>query len=124
MSWFKKQKKQLNLLEMVPYHLITNYSENENLITLLLPKFKSPVMAKWLLPGEKSKFMQVKLDANGSRVWKLIDGKINVQELCDVLRALSPEEQQLPDLEERTAKFISQLYTSRFIKFKEEKLCL
>lgn len=107
---------------MIPYHVITNYTVNDHLVTLNLPKFKRAFFSKWLVPSHKTPFIHIKLDKNGSAVWTRIDGSKNIQAICDAIREVTPEAEQIADLEERTAKFITELYKSRFIKFKEDKL--
>ncbi|HEX3007411.1 MAG TPA: hypothetical protein VHO90_07325 [Bacteroidales bacterium] len=74
MPLFKK-KIEKNILEMVPFHVIKTFTENEGLITLHLPKFKKAFFSKWLIPKGKSETINIKFDKNGSLVWKHIDGK-------------------------------------------------
>lgn len=121
MSFLEKNKK-ANILEMVPHRVIENFTEKDGLVTLNLPKFKSSFMTNWIVPKNKSSHIHVNFDINGSRVWLQIDGKKSLQQICDVIRATLPEGTQIPDLEERSAKYITELYKSRFIKFMEEKL--
>lgn len=106
---------------MVPSHVIQSYSENDGIITLHLSKFKSPFFSKWLIPKGKSETIQIRFDKNGSMVWKAMDGRRSVQEICDVIRQSAAGESHLTDLEERSAKFVTELYKSRFINFMEEK---
>lgn len=120
MPLFKK-KIEKNILEMVPFHVIKTFTENEGLITLHLPKFKKAFFSKWLIPKGKSETINIKFDKNGSLVWKHIDGKKNIQQICDAIRAL-PAEEEVSNLEERSAKFITELYKSRFINFMEDKI--
>ncbi|NJK97476.1 MAG: PqqD family protein [Bacteroidales bacterium] len=121
MGLFEK-KKNNNILDMIPFRVVENFTENNGLVTLNLPRFKSPAFSKWVLPKGKSPYIEVKLDKNGSRVWLQINGNRNLQQICDIIRTALSEGQEIPDLEERTAKFITELYKSRFIKFMEEKL--
>ena len=121
MALFKK-KEEKNILDMVPFHVINNFTEKEGLITLNLPKFKKPFLSKWLVPNNKSEFIQIHLDKYGSQVWRQIDGKKSVQGICNEITKSAVEGEEIPDLEERSAKFITELYKSRFINFMEEKL--
>lgn len=106
---------------MVPFRVIKTYTENDGLITLNLPKFKSPFFSKWLVPKNKSENINIKLDLLGSLVWKNMDGTRSVQAICDAVKLDVQDEKTLQGLEERAAKFITELYKSRFINFKEEK---
>lgn len=105
---------------MVPYHVVKNFTEENGLITLNLPKFKSPVFTKWLVPNGKSPYIHIKFDKTGSQVWKQINGINNIQKICDRIREDSSGDLDLNYLEERAAKFITELYKSRFIKFNDE----
>jgi hypothetical protein len=115
-----KKKPDKNILEMVPYHVVKNYTEENGLITLNLPKFKSPVFTKWLVPNGKSPYIHIKFDKNGSQVWKHINGADSIQKICDRIRENFPGDEGLNQLEERAAKFITELYKSRFIRFADE----
>ena len=121
MPLFKK-KADKNILDMVPFHVIKTFTEKEGLITLHLPKFKNPFFSKWLVPKGKSEAINIKFDKNGSLVWKHMDGIKSVQKICDIIRLTATDGSDLTNLEERSAKFITELYKSRFINFTEEKL--
>lgn len=121
MPLFKK-KAEKNILEMIPNQVIKNFTEKDGLVTLNLPKFKSPFFSKWLLPKGKSPFIHIKLDKIGSKVWVQMDGKKSLQDICDKIRKNTDKEGEIPCLEERAAKFITELYKSRFINFMEDKL--
>jgi hypothetical protein len=120
---FIKKRNPLNLLEMVPLLVLTDFSETDNKITLHIAKFKNQVLSSLLVPKHKTKTINIRLDIYGSGVWKLIDGKRTIQEICDQLRTTLPDGEPSTDLEERTAKFITELNKSRFIKLMEEKSC-
>jgi hypothetical protein len=120
MPVFKKKSKK-NMLDMVPFRVIKTYTEKDGLITLNLPKFKKPFFSKWLVPKNKSEDIHIKLDLLGSLVWKNIDGVKTVQAVCDVVKIEVSDASILQNLEERSAKFITELYKSRFINFTEEK---
>lgn len=106
---------------MVPFRVIKTYSEKDGLITLNLPKFKKPFFSKWLIPKNKSEDIHINLDLIGSLVWKHMDGVRSVQAICDAVKLDMPNAGNLQNLEERAAKFITELYKSRFINFTEEK---
>lgn len=119
MPLFSK-KEERNILGMVPKHVVENFTETDGLVTLNLPKFKQPFFSKWLIPRGKSSFIHIKFDKIGSQVWKQIDGKKNLQEICNAIKP-NLQEKEIVNLEERSAKFITELYKSRFINFMEDK---
>lgn len=104
---------------MVPYRLVENFTETDNRLTLHVPKFKNRILTRLVASGRKSPTINVKLDETGTLVWKQINGKSTVQEICDALRT-NEGGNELSALEERTAQYIQMLYKHRIIKFKEE----
>lgn len=115
MAVFRKRKQQ-NYLEMVPVRKVTGMVREGAHITLLLPKFKSALLRKWLIPARRSQDFRIRLDENGSAVWDLINGERNAGEICDIMRSRGTEGE---GLEERVTGFLSKLYRNRFIVFKE-----
>jgi hypothetical protein len=115
MAIFGKGKQQ-NYLDMIPVRNVTGMVRDGVCITLLLPKFKSALLRKWLIPARRSPHFRIRLDENGSAVWDLINGERNAGEICDILRSRGNAED---GLEERVTGFLSQLYRNRFILFKE-----
>jgi hypothetical protein len=112
-------KPQANILELIPEMTLKEYSEDDGKITLFLPKFRNDLLRKWLIPRRKSDVFRIHLDASGSRVWKLIDGKRTTGEICDLLALsgnMQAEEAGLSP--EQVTDFIRQLYKNRFIMFK------
>lgn len=113
-----KHNQQTNYLEMVPLQNVQEFTEEEGKITLLIPKFKSEWMRKWLLPARRSKHFRVHLDEMGSNVWRLMDGKRNTGEICDLLHCNTENPGNNTQMELRVTNFLSQLYKNRFIMFK------
>lgn len=109
-------KEAQNYLDLIPVRTVEEFSKEEEKITLLIPKFKSEWARKWLIPSRRSPYFKVHLDAMGSKVWELIDGKRNTGEICAIMGAETPDDEQLPL---RITKFMTNLYKSRFIKFKQ-----
>ena len=52
-------------------------------VVVLVPKFRNEILVRWLVPHLKYPVVRVKLDALGSFVWKLCDGKTTVGEMAD-----------------------------------------
>ncbi|HLO57184.1 MAG TPA: PqqD family protein [Bacteroidales bacterium] len=105
-----------NFLDMVPVRNITEFTRDGDEITLLLPKFKSAWMRKWLIPPRRSAHIKIHLDTMGSKVWDLIDGIRNTGEICERMNPGSAEPAE--PMEKRVTEFLRQLYKNRFILFK------
>jgi hypothetical protein len=115
-----KKSKHTNYLDMVPVRNVQEFSEDaDRKITLMIPKFKSAWMTRWLIPPRRSKHFRIHLDETGSNVWRLIDGERSVGEICERVFQNRAETGQADDQSElRVTKFLSQLYKNRFVVFK------
>jgi len=113
----KKILKSANTLEMTPFKIYSDEKNDDELVTVIIPKFKNKIAVKLFSPRLKSDHFKVKLDKFGSAVWEKINGKLKVDHIIkDVKKNFGDELQQE---EERITKFIFQLYTQGFISFKE-----
>jgi len=113
----RKPKK--NFLDMIPVRNITEFTREGDKITLMIPKFKSEWMRKWLIPANRSKYFRIHLDETGSKVWLLIDGKKNTDEICNHLGNSGSDHIHEDDsVALRVTEFLRQLYKNRFIVFK------
>jgi hypothetical protein len=119
---FKERKKILknaNTLELTPVKIYSDEKNDEDLVTVIVPKFKNKYAVKFISPKLKSDHFRIKLDKFGSAVWESIDGKHKVEKIIiDIKNRFGDE---LIQEEERITKFIFQLYTQGFISFKELK---
>ena len=104
-----------NLFDLIPVidERITTENEGE-LAVIAFPRFRSKFIQKYLV-REKSKIVRVRLDAHGTAVWKLIDGKRNVAQISEMLAEHFQHEE---NYEYRVVEFISQLYRQGFVKNK------
>lgn len=112
----KKNKYQgINLLDLKPVRNFEFVVQDDNKVTLLIPKFRDKFFGKYLQPIIKKKYYKVKLDTLGSFVWLSCDGETTVRELAERLK------NQFGDAAEpavdRVAKFIQQLYRGDCITF-------
>ena len=117
---FKERKKILknaNTLELTPIKMYSDEKNEEDLITVIVPKFKNKYAVKFLSPKLKSDHFKIKLDKFGSAVWEDINGKTKVEMIIKNVKNKFGDD--LPNEEERITKFIFQLYTQGFISFKE-----
>jgi hypothetical protein len=118
LSFFERRKilKSTSMLELTPFRKIEHKVEEDGLITLLYPKFKSKKVSKYML-GRRSPFIQMKLDEIGSASWLLIDGKKKVDTITKELSEMFGE--KIQPVHDRFGKFLSQLYNNKYISFKE-----
>jgi len=104
---------------MTPIRNVKEFTQDGEKITLVIPKFRSEWMRKWLIPPGRSKNFRIHLDETGSKVWHLIDGERNTEEICNQLRqAVSGQNDPNMPNELQIIKFLTQLYSNRFIQFK------
>ncbi len=119
---FKERRRilrQANYLDLRP---IRNYKEEiseEQLVTILIPKFKNAFIVKYIVPKLKSDVFKLKLDELGSATWLMINGKSNVAEIIRKLDGKFGD--RIKPVEERVVKFLTQLYEQRLITFQEIK---
>ncbi len=114
---FRKQKKNLNYLEMTPFKKY-NYIEKENgLVDVLVPRFTSRFAEKYILPKMKNPYFKANLDEYGSFLWQTIDNKRKVIDIIKLMEERFGE--TLRPITERTLLFFTQLYNAGFINFYE-----
>ena len=65
----KKSNKETNLIELIPMRVSDWKNNDEGLVTLILPKFKSKI-GKVFASRLKNPMYEVKLDAIGALLWK------------------------------------------------------
>jgi hypothetical protein len=113
----KKILKNINTLDLTPIKLHTEEIDEEDLVTVLIPKFKNEIAKKFIVPKLKSANFKIEFDKLGSAVWMNMDGNKKVQEIIkNVSNKFGDEIQQA---EERIIKFIFQLYEQKLISFNE-----
>ena len=120
--FFKRRKilKQTNALDLHPMRLMESEARDADTLNLLLPRFKNNLANKLFRPNWKDENIRIKLDAFGSAVWGLIDGKLSTGDICSRLKELFPEKlTPSAETEERVSTFLSMLYQQRFISFCE-----
>lgn len=114
----KKILKSANTLELTPFRLYPEEKNNaDDLVTVIIPKFKNKYVVRYISPRLKSDHFQIKLDKFGSAVWVNMDGSRKVEKIIHKLKEKFGDE--MPEAEDRIIKFIFQLYSQGFISFKE-----
>jgi len=71
----RKILKGANYLELTPLRLHSEEISEENLVTVLIPKFQNRFAVRFIVPKLKSQVFKLKLDELGSAVWLSLDGK-------------------------------------------------
>ncbi|NVO03023.1 MAG: PqqD family protein [Bacteroidetes bacterium] len=117
-SFFERRKilKNMSLLDLTPFTKVGHEVDENGLVTILYPKFKNAKVSKYML-GRKTPFIHLKLDELGSATWIRIDGKNQVNDICNELEATLGEKVQ--PVHARVGKFLSHLYSNKYISFQE-----
>ncbi len=118
MNFFKRRSilKKLNYLEATPVRKCDFNTNEEGMVTLIVPKFKNEKFNKWFL-NHRKRFFRISLDEVGSVVWQQIEGNRKVYEICNKASEILGEKVQPVD--QRVTKFLTMLYDARYISFKE-----
>jgi hypothetical protein len=104
-----------NLLELKPLRNLEWEGREDELVTLIIPKFKNKRIVKWFVPMLAKPNIKLKLDKYGSFVWSRCDGNTPVQKIGEEMSAAFGE--PIDTLYERIGKFIGQLQRDKFIVF-------
>lgn len=121
MNFFQRRKKlkNSNYLELTPLHLMNYEVDENNNVTILIPKFTSEFSKKYLMTKLKNPYIKLKLDELGSAAWLEVDGKKNVSEIAFNLTQKFGN--KIQPTEERLTKYLTQLYEQKLITFEEIK---
>ena len=101
---------------------ITDYEQNEGLVTILFVNPNPNLIEKKFFKKLSKKPYKIDLDDYGSFVWNLCDGKHNIKDIA--LRLRDEFGDKAEPAEERVSKFIKQLSANKFIQLykKNEKV--
>jgi hypothetical protein len=83
----RKFRESINLLELTPVQRVPWETGESGHVVVLVPKFRNPLLVRWLVPHMKYPDVRVKLDALGSYVWKMCNGTTTVAEMVGSLTA-------------------------------------
>lgn len=75
-----------NLLSLKPLRSVEWESRENGLVVLCVPKFRHPLLRRWVLPRLRAPILHVRLDEVGSFVWGLCDGANTVGTIASRLR--------------------------------------
>jgi hypothetical protein len=107
----KKIKNLFATIPVISEHITTEYEGA--LVVIAFPRFRSKFMQKYFVPRNKSAVIRIRLDAHGTAVWKLIDGKLSTNEI--VLK-LTEHFQNEENYAYRIGAYLQQLQRQGFIK--------
>jgi hypothetical protein len=118
LNFFQRRKilKKLNYLEAVPMRKVLHEMDDKGLAILMVPKFSNEKFNHFMFKN-RSKHFKIHLDALGTSVWQQIDGVRKVADIVNILN--ETHENGLPEAEKRVTKFLTMLYESRYISFRE-----
>ena len=105
----------VNLLELVPEQLVDSTRDDEGIVTILGPRFKTGFMKNLIGSRMKSPYFKIALDDIGTAVWENIDGTRNIGEIAEILKEKFGE--KIEPVNDRLAMFFTQLEMSRFILY-------
>jgi hypothetical protein len=115
MSKQNKNGDKINIYDIVPTPLVKSETTGEGKIVLLKPKFKNPLLVKYLMPKMKYPYYKINLDEIGTAVWKQIDGIKNAGEIGEELEMKFGSE--IHPVFERLGKFLFMLKRGRLVDF-------
>ena len=85
---------------------------------LLVPKFRSGFLQRYLVPNLKKPHFRIKLDEHGSFIWDFCDGNTTVGDISDKLKEKYGE--AFDPKYERIGKFVNQLVRDKFLTVPQE----
>lgn len=112
------KEKVSNFLDLVPDRNCMWDKSLDGRTYLLVPRFKNRWMKKMSLRLGKSESVRVYFDNNGAKVWNLVDGSNNVEQIGKLMEKEKGE--TIQQLYERLSEFIATMARNKFIYFKSE----
>ena len=106
-----KKDNLFDLIFKISEHITTEKEGELSVITF--PRFRNKFIQKYFVLRKSSAIIRVRLDAHGTAVWNLIDGKRSVAAITELLADHFQSEEKY---EYRIAEFMSQLYRQGFVK--------
>ncbi len=103
----KKEEEALNLLELVPQRKREFEVGEDNVVTVLMPRFEHDWMLKRFVPRWKSPYVRTKLDDVGSFVWLQCDGETPLEIIAE--RMSEEFGEKVEPVHERLKFFMQQL---------------
>ncbi|MBN2071774.1 MAG: PqqD family protein [Candidatus Krumholzibacteriota bacterium] len=110
-----KEKIEVNLLELIPEKLIDQETDENGMITLLVPRFRNRFLKIMNDRSPHRRFVKMKLDEIGSCAWSSIDGKKNIRQIGETLRENFGE--QIEPCYDRLSMFMTKLEYEKYIRY-------
>ncbi|MFA6468192.1 MAG: PqqD family protein [Bacteroidota bacterium] len=98
---------EMNLWELMPLRLAKWETTEEGKVVVLVPKFKHPLLVKWVMPVLAKPYFRIKLDDIGSTIWMQCDGKTPVSAIAGALKSKFGE--AVEPVEARIHSFLNHL---------------
>lgn len=112
---------EINLLELIPERNVDYEAGEDNIVTLLAPRFRSRFLPEFLKSRLKRKKFKVDLDKIGSFVWLRCDGTRTAGQIADEMAVRFGKEAE--PVAERLGIFFGQLEKLRYIRFSNIEEC-
>ncbi len=122
MNFFQRRRffKKANFLDLKPVRVLGHELRDDGGVSIMMPRFKNRINSTLFQPNSKGQFIPIKLDRFGGHTWLMIDGELNVSQICLKLCQQFPDElQPVEEAEVRVTNFLSVLYQERYITFRE-----
>ncbi|MFI5252702.1 MAG: PqqD family protein [Bacteroidota bacterium] len=100
-------------MEIKPTRNLQFETRDEELVTLLVPKFQNKYFVRWVTPLLKKKFFHVKLDAYGSFIWNQCNGNKSVEEISTMMKSKFGDD--FDPAYSRIQKFIQMFLNDKFL---------
>jgi hypothetical protein len=111
-----RNREPANLLEMRLARRFEWKAEPDGRAVVLVPKFRQPLLVKWLLPFLARPHFRVRLDDFGTFVWQRCDGTTPVSQIADEVAAAFGGRAE--PLYERLGQFIRRLERDGLVEVK------
>ncbi|MBX7152744.1 PqqD family protein [bacterium] len=118
MSKKKKFYEEPSFLQQCPERRLEWEMRDEQLVTLIIPKFKSKYTVKWLVPMLAKPNFKVKLDAYGSFVWLQCDGQTTIESIVHQMHERYND--SVESMRERVGSFVAKLSQDGFLNLSKE----
>lgn len=107
----------VNFLDLTPMRLYSHEMDAQNNAVILVPRFQGFLSKRVLQPRLKNPYIKLELDELGTSTWLLLDGKLQVRDICRQIRELKGG--MAEPVEDRVTRFLSQLFYQNLIVYKE-----
>ena len=117
----RKSKQKINLLTLIPVRKSkwSRQKTDPNLVRILKPRFDTALGKRVGKRLKVEETFNINLDEYGTAVWRLIDGKLTVKEIGEILK--TQFDADIEPLYPRLAAFLRILEGQKVIEFKKKR---